>query len=517
MRAGRGDLFEAVVTELPERVYRVRRDGRLVAWWGQDGARPSRLEPGDVGRNVRELLAPESADALLQMVEAAAGGGRPEEREIEIHDGEVVVALRTMRCAPLTDGDALVFVRDITSGRCREQVDELLSRVTRELFAVGSLDMPLLMRDLLREFCAAVGANGASVWVPDEDAALRYTRTYTWRHEGTRPRRVVDPPALAFRSPSWVVEVVESLVAPVIVPVDDIPPWAASVRDTALQYGISAIGYVPVACPDRPGMVTFGFPDLPGPLERSRFDAFTGLATLVASVLERDRSEQYRRDSDSKLRSLIGGNDIVIVLDAEGEYKWIGPSVEALTGYSLETLRSEDRSKAIHPEDLPRVRKAVRASLSMAGEPLPVAFRMRYADGAVHHVVATLTNLLEVDGVDGIVFSGRDVTEQREARAALEHAASHDALTSLANRATLFAHLQGLLEVERLPVALVFLDLDHFKRVNDSFGHTVGDQVLVEIAHRLSRCARFRRPPRPLRGRRVRRARARRAHEPRSA
>ena len=266
---------------------------------------------------------------------------------------------------------------------------------------------------------------------------------------------------------------------------DEIPDWATSVRDNALQYGIGAIGYVPVPCPERAGMVTFGFPDAPGPLDRACFEAFTGLGTLLASVLERDRSERYRRESDAKLQSLVGGNDIVVILDAGGEYKWIGPTVQTLTGYSLETLMSSDRARPIHPDDLRVVRQTMRASLSVPGEPLPVAFRMRYADGSDHHVVATVTNLLEADGIEGIVFNARDVTEQREARVALEHAASHDELTDVANRATLSTRLQEWLDGERIPVGIVFLDLDHFKRVNDSFGHTVGDQVLVEIANRL--------------------------------
>ena len=397
MRAGRGDLFEAVVTELPERVYRVRRDGRLVAWWGQDGgARPSRPRARRRrGRNVRELLAPESADELLQMVEAAAGeppGPRPRDRDPR-RRGRRRGADHALRPA---HGWGRARVRCATStsaGRSRVRRRAPVA-VTRELFSLGSLDVPLLMRDLLCEFCRAVGAVGASVWVPDEDAACA-TRDVHLAPGGTRPIRRGRSARVAFRSPSWVVDVVESLAAPAICPSTRSPPGPrsgprqrAAIRDLSHRLRTGGV----------PRSTGNGDLRLPGPTGTARavaLDAFTGLATLVASVLERDRSEQYRRESDGKLRSLIGGNDIVIVLDAEGEYKWIGPSVEALTGYSLETLRSEDRAETIHPDDLSRSATRSGRRSPWPASPSPSRSACADADGTIHHVVATLTNLLE--------------------------------------------------------------------------------------------------------------------------
>ena len=100
-----------------------------------------------------------------------------------------------------------------------------------------------------------------------------------------------------------------------------------------------------------------------------------------------------------------------------------------------------------------------------------------------------LADLLSDPVVAGIVVSGYDVTELQSARQELEHMARHDALTGVANRALLLERLETLL-AERRGVAVLFIDLDRFKPVNDLFGHETGDALLRDVAHRLERIVR---------------------------
>jgi diguanylate cyclase (GGDEF)-like protein len=103
------------------------------------------------------------------------------------------------------------------------------------------------------------------------------------------------------------------------------------------------------------------------------------------------------------------------------------------------------------------------------------------------HVEFRTVNLLDDPVVRGVILSGHDVTQLVEARETLKHLASHDTLTGLANRASLADYLGHLLADEAMAeqTAVVFIDLDRFKPVNDLYGHDVGDRLLVEVAARL--------------------------------
>jgi diguanylate cyclase (GGDEF)-like protein/PAS domain S-box-containing protein len=145
----------------------------------------------------------------------------------------------------------------------------------------------------------------------------------------------------------------------------------------------------------------------------------------------------------------------------------------------------------VHPDDLLQLRAAIDAQLAGHSEHLEIECRMHHSDGSWLWV---LCRGLAIRGSDGIATrmagSIADVTQRRSAEERLRHDALHDPLTGLPNRALLIDRLDQILQrsVRDPPsgCAVMFLDLDRFKLVNDSFSHAVGDQLLIATAARLS-------------------------------
>jgi diguanylate cyclase (GGDEF)-like protein/PAS domain S-box-containing protein len=145
----------------------------------------------------------------------------------------------------------------------------------------------------------------------------------------------------------------------------------------------------------------------------------------------------------------------------------------------------------VHEDDVPRVRAAIDDHLAGHTEYLQVEHRMRHADGTLRWVLNRGLAIRDESGVaTRMAGSMADITDQRLAEHKLQHDALHDALTELPNRALFMDRLQQLLQrTLREPgtgCAVLFLDIDRFKLVNDSFSHAVGDQLLVAMSRRIA-------------------------------
>ena len=211
----------------------------------------------------------------------------------------------------------------------------------------------------------------------------------------------------------------------------------------------------------------------------------------VISLVDAEEVVAARRaleESEFLYRLLVENSaDVVFRGDAAANLSWVSPSVVKLTGWEPAELVGRPLSELVDPVDHAALNDAVNAVL--AGDPTEFVGRLVTRDAALRWV-SVAVNPLVVDGeVIGSVGNVRDVTVEIEARDALVALATHDTLTGLANRATMLDELRRALAASTRsgrPTGLVMLDLDHFKAVNDTLGHSVGDSLLRLAASRLA-------------------------------
>lgn len=210
-----------------------------------------------------------------------------------------------------------------------------------------------------------------------------------------------------------------------------------------------------------------------------------------AAAADRRAHEQARLDNARLEAFLERSADVIIVSDGEGLITYASPGADLLFGSPMRVGRTLPDG-IVHPDDRSEVLASYRQLLSSPGATVRSVQRIRHGDGW-RHLEVVATNRLADEAVGGIVANVRDITERAAAAARLEWQAYHDGLTGLANRVFLMRRMETMIEAARERgerVAVLFLDLDRFKLVNDERGHDAGDQLLVETARRLTRSVR---------------------------
>lgn len=199
--------------------------------------------------------------------------------------------------------------------------------------------------------------------------------------------------------------------------------------------------------------------------------------------------------AEARFRSLVQhSSDVILVVRASGSIQFASPSVARVLRLEPTTLLGHSVSDLIEPGDREDAREFLRQVGLSAGLSAPTEWRFLLPDGSRLHAEVRATNLLDDSTVRGIVLNGRDVSERKRLEQELTHQAFHDPLTGLANRALFLDRVSHALTLARRQgrqVSVLYLDLDDFKKVNDSLGHSEGDKVLVATAERLRSGARL--------------------------
>jgi diguanylate cyclase (GGDEF)-like protein/PAS domain S-box-containing protein len=213
----------------------------------------------------------------------------------------------------------------------------------------------------------------------------------------------------------------------------------------------------------------------------------------VRDISERRRAEQALRLRTRAVEAAENGITIVNVRHPDQPIEYVNPAFERITGYaSGEVLGRNCRFLQGKDRDQPEL-EHLRAALRTGTEGHALLRNYR-KDGRLFWNQITISPVRDDNGtITHYLGVLNDVTELTIYRRELEHRASHDILTGLANRSLLDDRLAMALAAAQRHgrvLAVAFLDLDHFKEVNDTLGHTVGDELLMAVARRLLACVR---------------------------
>ena len=266
------------------------------------------------------------------------------------------------------------------------------------------------------------------------------------------------------------------------------PLWK-DFREVAGAYGLASCWSTPILSSKRTVLGTFAIyrrqPYAPSDAELL---FTTRMAHLAGICMERAQDDIDAKAREEFLSAIVSdSSDSIIIVDRKETVIYMNPAAERLTGRDFQERAGQSLFSNAHPDDMGRVREIYQRVLKTPGRGERHECRIRHKDGSWIYVESLPTNMLDNPAVKGILVSSRDMTERKLAERQMLHDASHDRLTGLPDRAVFLDCLRRSLQMGS-ETAVLFLNLDRFRAINDALGHRVGDDLISTIAMRVTAC-----------------------------
>ena len=207
----------------------------------------------------------------------------------------------------------------------------------------------------------------------------------------------------------------------------------------------------------------------------------------IYAVRDAVQADKARRKTEARFGWLVrNSSDFIMAVDAAGTIDYVSPSVERLLRVPADRLLNTLLTDLAHPDDVDQLRSLVDQALASPGSRVSGEWRIRQPDESWLPVETVASSGTGDFDTTGVVLNTRDLQERKALEQKLTFQAFHDPLTRLANRSLFRERVEHALDRRNsTDMAVLFIDLDNFKTINDSLGHAAGDHVLVETAHRV--------------------------------
>jgi diguanylate cyclase (GGDEF)-like protein/PAS domain S-box-containing protein len=217
--------------------------------------------------------------------------------------------------------------------------------------------------------------------------------------------------------------------------------------------------------------------------------ADTTFTAFIRDISERKRAERELASREKRFRTIVEKSwSGVVLLDGELRFSFTGSSTEHIIGYNERELLGRSLFDFVHPRDLEKSQSVLSDVVRGASAEAHGELRFLHKEGNWVWLEGFSQNMLDEPSVGAIVLNFRDVSQRKQTEKQLEYRAYYDSLTGLPNRLLFRDRLVNSLAAakrNRVGVAVMYLDVDHFKLVNDGLGHSFGDLLLADIARRL--------------------------------